>query len=164
MGLIDGILKLLLFPLTPIIDPIISLAIGLVKMAEMIMNLLKMIPRILELFAIFTDPAKFIKDIFFGLFTGVYMVLEATLDMIFGDMRRAMGGDVDAGDNSGTMENGDKCIPPSMVKLMILVLCPPLALLLEVGMKGIMYVFIASVLTYFFYFPGLIYASLYVLC
>ena len=168
MGLISNainkVVKVILKPLTPIIDPIIALAIALVKLGELITNLMKIIPKILNLFAIFTDPAKVIKDIFFGLFTGVYMILEATLDMIFGDMYRAMGGEVDEGDNGGSMDDGSKCIPPSMVKLILLVLCPPLAVMLEVGLAGLLYVLICCFLTYFFYFPGLIYGSLFVLC
>jgi len=166
MGLLDSIIKLLLFPLTPIIDPIVSLALGMMQLGELIIDLFKMIPKILSLFAIFTDPGKIIKDIMFGLFTGVYMVAEATLDMLFGDIRRAFGGEVDQGGNEGTMGDGAnaKCIPPSMVKLLLMVLCPPLALMLEVGIGGLFYVIICSLLTYFFYFPGLIYASLYILC
>ena len=147
-------------------DGIISLALLAVKLPIFMADIFMMLPKLISLFAIFTDPGKVIKDIFFGLFTGVYMVLEATLDMVFGDMRRAFGGEVDQGGNDGTMGDSAnaKCIPPSMVKLLLLVLCPPLALMLEVGLGGLLYVLISCLLTYFFYFPGLIYASLYVMC
>jgi uncharacterized membrane protein YqaE (UPF0057 family) len=153
-----------LSPLSPIFKPIVDIGIALVKLTMFLIELIKILPKIVNLFIIFTDPAKVIKDIFFGLFTGVYMVLEATLDMIFGDMYRAMGGEVDEGGNSGSMDEGSKCIPPSMVKLILLVLCPPLAVMLEVGLAGLLYVLICCFLTYFFYFPGLIYGSLFVLC
>ena len=145
-------------------DAIISLGQLAIKLPVFIFNIMKIMPKLLNLFAIFTDPGKVIKDIFFGLFTGIYMVLEATLDMIFGDMYRAMGGEVDEGGNSGSMDEGSKCIPTSMVKLILLVLCPPLAVMLEVGLAGLLYVLICCFLTYFFYFPGLIYGSLFVLC
>jgi uncharacterized membrane protein YqaE (UPF0057 family) len=157
---------LVLSPLNAIFKPIVDIGIAIVKLAMFLIELLKMIPKIFSLFMIFTDPGKIIKDIMFGLFTGVYMVAEATLDMLFGDMRRALGGEVDTGGNEGTVGNDAeaKCIPPSMVKLLLMVLCPPLALMLDVGIGGLLYVIICSLLTYFFYFPGLIYASLYVLC
>ena len=157
---------LVLSPLNAIFKPIVDIGIAIVRLAMFLIELLKMIPKIFSLFMIFTDPGKIIKDIMFGLFTGVYMVAEATLDMLFGDMRRALGGEVDTGGNEGTVGNDAeaKCIPPSMVKLLLMVLCPPLALMLEVGIGGLLYVIICSLLTYFFYFPGLIYASLYVLC
>ena len=157
---------LVLSPLNAIFKPIVDIGIAIVKLAMFLIELLKMIPKIFSLFMIFTDPGKIIKDIMFGLFTGVYMVAEATLDMLFGDMRRALGGEVDTGGNEGTIGNDAeaKCIPPSMVKLLLMVLCPPLALMLDVGIGGLLYVIICSLLTYFFYFPGLIYASLYVLC
>ena len=147
-------------------DGIISLSLLAAKLPIFLKDIILMMPKLLSLFAIFTDPGKIIKDIMFGLFTGVYMVAEATLDMMFGDIRRAFGGEVENGGNEGTMGDGAnaKCIPPSMVKLLLMVLCPPLALMLQVGIGGLFYVIICSLLTYFFYFPGLIYASLYVLC
>ena len=147
-------------------DGIISLSLLAAKLAISLKDIILMMPKLLSLFAIRTDPGQIIKDIMFGLFTGVYMVAEATLDMLFGDIRRAFGGEVDQGGNEGTMGDGAnaKCIPPSMVKLLLMVLCPPLALMLEVGIGGLFYVIICSLLTYFFYFPGLIYASLYILC
>jgi len=157
---------LVLSPLNAIFKPVVDICIAIAKLAMFLIELIKMIPKIFSLFMIFTDPGKIIKDIMFGLFTGVYMVAEATLDMMFGDIRRAFGGEVENGGNEGTMGDGAnaKCIPPSMVKLLLMVLCPPLALMLQVGIGGLFYVIICSLLTYFFYFPGLIYASLYVLC
>ena len=146
-------------------DGIISLSLLAAKLPIFLKDIILMMPKLLSLFAIFTDPGKIIKDIMFGLFTGVYMVAEATLDMLFGDMRRALGGETAQGGNEGTMDNGAnaKCVPSSMVKMLLLVLCPPLALMLNVGIGGLLYVIICSLLTYFFYFPGLIYASLYIM-
>ena len=136
-------------------DGIISLSLLAAKLPIFLKDIILMMPKLLSLFAIFTDPGKIIKDIMFGLFTGVYMVAEATLDMMFGDIRRAFGGEVENGGNEGTMGDGAnaKCIPPSMVKLLLMVLCPPLALMLQVGIGGLFYVIICSLLTYFFYFP-----------
>jgi uncharacterized membrane protein YqaE (UPF0057 family) len=146
-------------------DGIISLSLLAAKLPVFLKDIFLMMPKLLSLFAIFTDPGKIIKDMMFGLFTGVYMVAEATLDMLFGDMRRALGGEVAQGGNEGTTDDRDnaKCMPSSIVKMLLLVLCPPLALILNVGLGGLLYVIICSLLTYFFYFPGLIYASLYIM-
>jgi len=147
------------------VDAIISMALLAVKLPIFMADIFMMLPKLISLFAIFTDPGKVIKDIFHGLFTGIYMVFEATLDMVFGDMRRALGGETAQGGNEGRGASDDnaKCMPSSMVKLLLMVLCPPLALMLDVGIGGLLYVIICSLLTYFFYFPGLIYASLYIM-
>ena len=60
---------------------------------------------------------------------------------------------------------GRKCIPPTMARMIILMLCPPFALFLHIGLSGWFSIVICSLLTiYGFYFPGLIYAVLHILC
>ena len=156
----------LLDPLKPMIDPLIDLANAFVTLGEMIVSILTIFPKLLSLFTIFTDPIKVIKDIVFGISTGIYMIFDAVIDMLFGDIRRSMGISTEQGSNDGDQNSSKhkKCMPPSVTKLILLILCPPLALLLERGIHSILYVFICSILTYFYYFPGLIYASLYILC
>ena len=164
MGFLESILETVLFPITPIIDPIINLAAAFVKLGALIVNLLKAVPKVVEIILMLADPIKLIKDIIFGFSTGIYMVLDAVIDMIFGDIRKAIGGNTESGSNKGTMDEKGKCMPPSIVKILLLVLCPPLSILLERGLAGIIYVFLCCLLTYFYYIPGLIYACLYVLC
>jgi uncharacterized membrane protein YqaE (UPF0057 family) len=61
--------------------------------------------------------------------------------------------------------NGKKCVPPTLFRLIIMILCPPLGLFLHLGLKGWLHVLIATFLTLFcFYFPGLLYVVLHVLC
>ena len=155
----------LLDPLKPMIDPIVDLANAFVTLGEMIISILKAFPKLLSIFTILTDPVKVIKDIVFGISTGIYMIFDAIIDMLFGDIRRAMGISTEQGSNDGDQfaDKQKKCIPPSVTKLLLLILCPPLALLLERGIHSILYVFICCILTYFYYFPGLIYAALHIL-
>ena len=61
--------------------------------------------------------------------------------------------------------NGKKCVPPTLFRLIIMILCPPLGLFLHLGLRGWLHVLIATFLTVFcFYFPGLLYVVLHVLC
>ena len=146
------------------LDAFISIGALAVKLPIFIAELAKAVPKLVEIILMLADPIKLIKDIIFGFSTGIYMVLEAVVDMVFGDIRTAMGGNEAGGSNKGTMDGKDKCMPPSIVKILLLVLCPPLSILLERGLAGIFYVMLCCLLTYFYYFPGLIYACLYVLC
>ena len=161
-----GFFETVLEPLNPIFQPVVDIGVFLVKLVTLILELLKMAPKLLSLLTILTDPIKVIKDIVFGISTGIYMIFDAVIDMLFGDIRKAMGISTEQGSNDGDQNSSKqkKCIPPSVTKLLLLILCPPLALLLERGIHSILYVFICSILTYFYYFPGLIYASLYILC
>ena len=161
-----GFFETVLEPLNPIFQPVVDIGVFLVKLVTLILELLKMAPKLLSLLTILTDPIKVIKDIVFGISTGIYMIFDAVIDMLFGDIRKAMGISTEQGSNDGDQNSSKqkKCIPPSVTKLLLLILCPPLALLLERGIHSILYVFICCILTYFYYFPGLIYASLYILC
>ena len=55
------------------------------------------------------------------------------------------------------------CYSPSLITMILLILCPPFVMLMKLGISGIIHVIITCLLTYFYYFPGLIYASLFVL-
>ena len=62
-------------------------------------------------------------------------------------------------------ETENVCVSPSLFRLIILVLCPPLAIFLHKGLAGILSVILCSLMTYFlYYFPGFIYAALIVFC
>ena len=58
-----------------------------------------------------------------------------------------------------------KCFPPTFARLFMMVLCPPFALFLHVGISRWYYIVLCTLLTiYGYYFPGLIYAALHILC
>ena len=95
--------------------------------------------------------------------TNVFKTLIDSLDVdsIRGDKKEGTG----KGPFGVTPESKHVCVAPTMVNLIILVLCPPLQLFLYKGMKGIVLVIICALLTYYcYYFPGLIFAALHVLC
>ena len=66
----------------------------------------------------------------------------------------------------GTIKEGKPvCVPPTILNIIFLILCPPLALFLHTGIKGLFQVIVCSLLTLkAYYFPGLIYAALHILC
>jgi uncharacterized membrane protein YqaE (UPF0057 family) len=159
-------LNILLAPLNPIVQPLISLGIAIIQMVNFMIELAQMIPKIINIVLLFLDPGKLLKDIIFGATTGIYMVVEALFDIIFGKVRQHMGGKTSKGSNKGGINN-QKCLPPSITQILILVLCPPLYVVLSEGLfnsAGFFPVILTSILTYFYYFPGLIYASLFTFC
>ena len=151
--------------LAPIISPIIGIANGFNKMAELavtmieiLVNLLKMIPNIFS-------PDKLINDVIYGITHGI----TSFLGMVFGSFKEG-GKTSKKNENSEGIFGMDKrarrvCVSPTLLNLLILVLCPPLALFLNKGFKGIFAVIICALMTYYlYYFPGFIFATLHILC
>ena len=145
--IIEPLLEVLLFPITPILEPIARVAALFEKIFNLLISVVNMFPRILEIFFYVTDPRKLINDLFFGVIKGVYMISDAILDTLFGDLRRQFGNKSDKGSNvsgGSGLNQKEKCIPPSLVDILILVLCPPLAIMLRKGLNGLFYVLIAN--------------------
>ena len=136
------------------------------KVIKWVKKILFFVPRVFEIFNYIIDPMKVMKDIIYGLTTGLMLVIEGLFDSVLGDVRKAMGGSYDPGSNDGdyTGENG-VCLSKTFMGTLIMVLCPPLYIILNLGIiKGFFPTLLCCLLTYFYYVPGLIYASLYSFC
>ena len=159
-------LDIVLSPLEPIVGPVLALVNGFIQIGYFLVELLKLLPRALEIFNYIIDPMKVMKDIIYGLTTGLMLVIEGLFDSVLGDVRKAMGGSYDPGSNDGdyTGENGI-CLSKTFMGTLLMVLCPPLYIILNLGIKrGFFPTLLCCLLTYFYYVPGLIYASLYSFC
>lgn len=156
-SVVKKILETLLFPIKPIIDPILSLGEAMVHMLELLLKIIELIPKLMSVFEIFTDPVKVIKDAVYAFKTGIMMILDA----LFGGIIRIITKTF-VTTKEDTIKK-KKCYNKSIFNILLLVLCPPLAIFAKYGIGYIIYIVIASFLTYFYYFPGLIYSSLYIL-
>jgi len=155
-----GFLNIVLSPLEVIFDPIVSVGKAIVALIHLLLELIKVAPKIVSLFEMFTDPAKIIMDALYGIKVGVIMIFDA----IFGNLFRLIASPF-IKPKPETKKNGNKktCLTTRIVQMIVLVLCPPLAIFMKKGITSFFYVVIASFLTYFYYFPGLLYSSMYVL-
>jgi len=142
------------------VDVILGLKDFAKKIIIVVLKILKAFPKFLTIFSYLTDPAKIIKDSVYGVKSGIMMLFDA----IFGDIFRFITKPFVNGNNK-TKKNDKKeaCFNKSFINIIILVLCPPLAIFVKDGFKSIFNIIIASILTYFYYFPGLIYSCLYIL-
>ena len=159
-------LDIVLSPLEPIVGPVLALVNGFIQLGYFLVELLKLLPRALEIINYIINPMKVMKDIIYGLTTGLMLVIEGLFDSVLGDVRKAMGGSYDPGSNDGDYrgENG-VCLSKTFMGTLLMVLCPPLYIILNLGIiKGFFPTLLCCLLTYFYYVPGLIYASLYSFC
>jgi len=159
-GVVKKILGTVLFPLKPIIDPILALGDAMEQLLDLLTKIISLIPKLMSLFTMLTDPIKLIKDAVYGVNIAILMFYEATIGYIIGSFMKNFYLD---SKNEKTKKGGKKCIDKSFINIIVMILCPPLAIFMNEGMGSIFYVIIASVLTYFYYFPGLIYSCLYIL-
>ena len=145
-------------PFIPMLFPVIMIAFILFKMKDVIIPLLELVPKAIEVVLLLFKPKKFIDDIIFSISYGIKLVVGGMMDSM------------DSGTESNSKEYPDNvpkvCLPPSLFNLIILIICPPLALLINYGgIKGIFLTFVCALLTIWcYYFPGLIFAALHILC
>jgi len=147
-------------PFIPMLFPVIMISYVLFKCKDILIPLLELVPKAIELVLLLFNPKKFIDDILFGVTYAIKLVIGGMMDSI----------------DSGTQSNkGEEdpdnvpkvCLPPTLFNLFLLIICPPLALMIHLGsgLQGIFLVIVCAILTVWcYYFPGLIFAALHILC
>ena len=155
-----------------VIDIIINV---LTTMAEFVKTAIPLIEDVTMLFVKFIEvlplifsPDKFINQIMYGITNGIKLIFEKFLNSIDTDGLKSNGqgytGPFGVSEEEST-KNRVICTPPTLMNIIFMILCPPFALFLHKGLKGIMPVILCSLMTYFlYYFPGFIYAALHILC
>ena len=161
-----GFLNVVLSPIEIIFDPIIMIGKTVVSIIKLLVDLIKIIPKLFSLFEMFTDPGKVIKDALYAIKVGFEMIFDALFGEAINSImslfkNKNINNDEDLKVKANNSYNIN--ISKSYLKYIILVLCPPFAIFASHGIKYFFNILIAFILTYFFYLPGLIYASMYVL-
>ena len=161
-----GILDILEPIFAPILKPFKDMILGIVDILELVLELLKLIPKILELIPSILNPTKLLNDVIYGSITGLTSMITAIFENfinLFGDSKPKN----DGNDGIFGIENKKKqvCIKPSIMNLIILILCPPLALFINKGWKSLFMIIVCALMTYYmYYFPGFLFAALHILC
>ena len=165
-------LKSFLSPiLDPILDPLKTILFGLIKLAELFIKLLGLLKYFFGLWKNILQPNKLIQQIIAGTFASinaVYIHIKniSSPTLLFSKVlpKNKNSSKGLFGHNSSSA-NKVKCIRPTWFRLVLMILCPPLALFMKVGLAGWYYVVLCTILTiYGYYFPGLIYATMHILC
>ena len=161
----------------PIVDPVLKIGDAFISIALLIVKLLSWIPKLIDIVLNLFNPVVFIKDILNGVFKGITLIIEGVIDIVF-NTPREKGDKVDIGKNGifpggifgtnnkdGSPKPNATCVPPSTLKLILMILCPPYVVFNKYGLlRGWHLTILCCLLTYWYYFPGLMFASLHVLC
>jgi hypothetical protein len=164
-----------------IIEAIVGMGELFENLGTLIVTFLKYFTELLPLAIDILKPVKILNDLIAGFFLGIKVVFTAIGDIftsgpnfkynkckdagsgIFGFRRKRdeNGNIIDSLENDGTK----KCVKPTFINLMIMVLCPPLALFIHLGLRGWFHILVCAFLTVkTYYFPGLIYTIMHMLC
>ena len=153
-----GFLNIVLSPIEIIFEPVVNIGKAVLAIIKLVFEFIKIMPKLFSLFEIFTDPMKIIKDLVYGIKIGFYLLFDA----LFGNFLSFFK-NLSIFEDKNEKKSEKECLSNSIIKVLLLVLCPPLALFIKKGIKGVFHLVISFILTYFYYIPGLIYTSLFVL-
>jgi uncharacterized membrane protein YqaE (UPF0057 family) len=164
------------------IEGIAELFVNLGKLIEIIITFLfEMLPNIIQIL----NPVNILNDIISGITLSIKIVFKTVMDMFttqpqveynkckdngegvcgYRKIRNTNGKILPAKESENAEKQGKKCMQPTLFRLIMTVICPPLGLLLHSGPRAWFHIIIASLLTvYCFYFPGLIYVVMHTLC
>ena len=150
----------------PIVSPIISIAKAFVSIGELAGKIIKVFTDVLALIPTILNPEKLLNDVIYGTITGITSMITT----IFENILNLFGDSIPTKDNNNGVfgiENKKKqvCIKPTIINLVILILCPPLALFINKGWKSFFMIIVCALMTYYmYYFPGFLFAALHILC
>jgi len=179
MEMILDIVDMILFPIA---EPLKIILDAILKLLELVIALVTAIPQILMSAIQLFDPVSILNDVITGTFLGIKLVFKSIADIFTNGPKYKYNKCKDSGeglfgfrrnrDSDGNLivgaENNAKdrkCVNPTLFNLAIMVLCPPLALFLHLGIKGWFHIIVCAFLTIkLYYFPGLIYAIMHMIC
>ena len=104
----------------PMVFPIVMIAFIMAKMSDIILPLLKLIPKAIEVALLIFDPKKFINDLIFGVTFGIKTLFSGMFSSV------ESGSSVE---NAVEKEAKGKipkvCVSPTLMNLIFMVICPP---------------------------------------
>ena len=158
-------------------NPIIKVGSMFMDILKLVFTLLKWFPKLIDIVVNLLNPVVFIKDILSGVFKGLELIVMAFFDILVNTPREkgdntgvGKGGIFPNGvfgtnNKDGTAQPNATCVPPSTLKLILMVLCPPYVVFNKYGLlRGWHLTLFCCFLTYWYYLPGLMFASLHILC
>ena len=152
--------------LKPITQPITHIFNAVIEGVVIIKDLLELLFNAIELIPLIFDPAKLIDDIMFGITYGINTAMGGVMGSI--DPKKPEEEKQTSGlfDVNTKKDTSTVCISPSLSVILLLILCPPLAIFYKYSfIKAIIPSIICGVLCVkLYYFPGLLFATLMVLC
>lgn len=180
--MIDMALDIVDMLLFPIAEPLKIIIDAVIKILELVILLVTAIPEIFMAAVQLFDPVAVLNDLIAGVFIGIKVVIKEVAAIFTSGPNFKYNKCKDAGegifgfrrkrdDNGNLIVGADKnvkgrvCVKPTIINLGIMVLCPPLALFIHLGINAWFHILVCAFLTVkLYYFPGLFYAIMHMIC
>ena len=152
-------------PFKVFLDPIKAIGKGFIQIFDIIVKLADILIKALEMIPIIFDPPRLIDDIMYGVTYGINTVMGGVMSSV--DPQKPSEEKQTSGPfGVNKIDKSTVCISPSLSVILLLILCPPLSIFYKYSfIKALIPSIICGVLCVkLYYFPGLLFASLMVLC
>ena len=149
-----------------LIFPMIFIGKAFVRLGDVMEKFFSLFEDVALMIPVIFDPNRLIDDILYAVTFGINKVFTSASESAGG----MASSPEDETEGSGPFDIDEKtpskCIDPTFTTILLLILCPPLAILLKLGfLAGFVSSIICGVLCVkLYYFPGLLFAILHVLC
>tara|TARA_Y100000022_G_C13139663_1_gene324340 strand:- start:27 stop:530 length:504 start_codon:yes stop_codon:yes gene_type:complete len=163
-----------------LIEGIISIAEVCVSIVELLGDLIMWVVSMITNAPKFFDPVFIMQEIITGVFVGIKTMINGIVDIftpsrfsqpkkcdntgegIFGFRRKT---DKDGNVISNENLEKRKCVKPTLLRILLTMLCPPLGLFFHLGLNGFFHILVCTFLTIkLYYFPGFLYALMHIIC
>jgi len=143
-----------------------------IKLAELVKLLFDFLINVVPQLFTLLNPINLLNNIISGVKASLILVYNFVKNLFGGSniynkliptSLKSSGGifGLKKGSSNGT------CVQPTIFRLLLMIVCPPFALFMKIGLAnwGWFYITTCIILTiYGYYFPGLIYAAMHILC
>jgi hypothetical protein len=149
-----------------LIFPMIFIGTAFARLGEVLDKFFKIIGDIINIIPLIFDPPKLMNDILFATTFGINSVFKTVTTSIKDGSKTPEDETAERGVWGVDKSAPQKCLDPTFSTIILLIICPPLAILYKLGfMPGLVSSIICGVLCVkLYYFPGLLFAILHVLC
>jgi hypothetical protein len=136
-----------------------DLGVMLVELIRILLNIIEMIPLIF-------DPPRLIDDVMYGITYGINTAMGGVMGSIDTQTPEEEPQTSGPFGVNTKIDNSTVCMSPSLSVILMLIICPPLAIFYKYSfIKALIPSIICGVLCVkLYYFPGLLFAALMVLC
>lgn len=151
-----------------IVMPVIIIGIAFSRGGDILSDFIDLLISTFEIIPLIFDPPKLIDDVLFAITSSIKIIFSKFAS----DVKNLGSSPEDDTQESGPFgvsnsnRNAFTCMDPTWSTLLLLIVCPPLAIIYKLGFAaGFISSIICGVLCVrLFYFPGLLFAILHVLC
>ena len=153
-----GVMEIFEAIFAPILNPFKDIILAVVSLVELLFEIIALFFKVIKIIPTIFKPDKLINDVLYGTTNGITSMFEGILKQF----------DTNESAPKQGIYNDKKnqvCVAPTLLNLIILVVCPPLALYKDRGVSGLFLVIVCGLLTYYlYYFPGFLFAALHIMC